>query len=508
MDLSSCRLKPYRHQIEGIHALTLLNNPATGRVLEGCFALFDEMGAGKTKQVIDAAQVLYYQGKVNRVVIVAPAAVRSVWYDPELGELAKHLWIETPAAIFEFHAKIRRWFSGTASNTPLRFIVTNYDYIRREEHREVLLKICDEKTMLVLDESSAVKNWKALQTKACYELRLKCGRVVLLNGTPIANSPEDMFAQGKIMNPKILDCKTYYHFRARYAVMGGWQQKQIVKWVNLEDMQKRFAPYVLRRLKSQCLDLPEKLPSVTLTATLSGSTWKLYKEMRDEMVAWLTGSTVSSAPQAVVKALRLSQLTSGFIGGIIKADIEGENDGTPAIYETEEVGREKLDVFLEWYKERLVEDPSLKLLVWCRFRAELERLARELDSGVISVGRIWGGQKHEERNEALRLLDPRTTPNTPVVVVGTPASGSMGLNLTAAHTVIYLSNDYSLKTRLQSEDRVHRPGQRNVVSYFDVIAVGPNGQKTIDATIVKALRDKHDLASWTTEAWVAALRDE
>lgn len=83
----------------------------------------------------------------------------------------------------------------------------------------------------------------------------------------------------------------------------------------------------------------------------------------------------------------------------------------------------------------------------------------------------------------------------------------MGLNLTAAHTVVYLSNDYSLKTRLQSEDRVHRPGQRNVVSYFDVIAVGPNGQRTIDAAIVKALRDKNDLASWTTGAWVAALRD-
>ena len=494
MDLSKCLLPPYQHQVVGIEALTKATH----------FALFDEMGAGKSLQVVVSAQLLYNQGLVNRVIIVCPAAVRSVWFDEELGELKKHLWTDTSAAIFEFHAKIRRWFSGPPSDTPLRWIIVNYDYIRRQEHRDVLLKLCNDKTWLVLDESSAVKNHSTQQTKACMELRKSCGRVTLLNGTPIANSPEDMFSQGRIMDPKILDCRTYYHFRARYAVMGGFQQKQIVKWVNLEDMQRRFAPYVLRRLKSQCLDLPEKLPSVTLTAALSQQRWAGYKEMRDEMVLWLTSSTVSAAPQAIVKALRLSQLTSGFIGGIIRADVE---DGTPAIHETEEVGREKLDVFLEWYKERLVEDPNLKLLVWCRFRAELQRVADEMEKQGIEVGRIWGGQKQDERNEALRLLDPRTTPERPVVVVGTPASGSMGLNLTAAHTVVYLSNDYSLKTRLQSEDRVHRPGQRNVVSYFDVIAVGPNGQRTIDAAIVKALRDKNDLASWTTGAWVAALRD-
>jgi SNF2 family DNA or RNA helicase len=84
----------------------------------------------------------------------------------------------------------------------------------------------------------------------------------------------------------------------------------------------------------------------------------------------------------------------------------------------------------------------------------------------------------------------------------------MGLNLTAAHTVMYLSNDYSLKTRLQSEDRVHRPGQTNVVSYYDVVATGPDGQKTIDHHIIKALREKNDIATWTTSAWLAALRED
>jgi len=126
----------------------------------------------------------------------------------------------------------------------------------------------------------------------------------------------------------------------------------------------------------------------------------------------------------------------------------------------------------------------------------------------VIVGEIRGGQKKEERAAALRLLDPRTAPDGPVIVCGTPASGSMGLNLASAHTVVYLSNDHSLKTRLQSEDRVHRPGQINHVSYYDVLATGPQGQQTIDHVIIKALRNKEALATWTTQAWVDALKRE
>jgi SNF2 family DNA or RNA helicase len=310
--------------------------------------------------------------------------------------------------------------------------------------------------------------------------------------------------------------------------MGGFMNKQIVQWINLEDLQQRFAPYVLRRLKTDCLDLPEKIPSVALTVPLSEKTWEIYKSMRDEMVAWLSESTVSVASQAIVKAMRLAQVTSGYIGGLQESDIDleqnldldedrpdwlpGKSDQIPERIpagSVQEVGHEKLKLFLQWLKERIDEEPNFKVLVWCRFRPELARLMDTLrrDHPYIFIGEIRGGQKKGEREVALRLLDPRTTPEGSVVVAGTPASGSMGLNLTAAHTVIYMSNDYSLKTRLQSEDRVHRPGQIYPVSYYDIVATGPKGQKTIDHTIIKALREKNNIAEWTTRAWISALQD-
>ena len=92
-------------------------------------------------------------------------------------------------------------------------------------------------------------------------------------------------------------------------------------------------------------------------------------------------------------------------------------------------------------------------------------------------------------------------------MLGTPATGSMGLTLTAAHTVVYLSNDFSLKTRLQSEDRAHSPGLVEHVSYFDFVAHGPNGQKTIDHGVVKALQTKESIANFTTSAWLDILGD-
>jgi len=505
VDLSRCRLPPFKHQIEAIEAL--IDAPY--------FANFSEMGMGKTKIVIDAAQILFERGIIDRVLIVAPASVRSVWYDDTFGELRKHLWEGIPACVLELHAKTRVWGELDKTKKRLFFFVTNYEFVRSKDRLPEVLELCSPKTLLVLDESSAVKSYRAHQTVACLKLRKACGRVVILNGTPIANNPGDLYSQANILHPNILGCTNWFHFRARYGIMGGWQQKQIVSWRDLDDLQRRLAPYVIRRLKIDCLDLPPKLDSVVMTVPLSNATWKVYKEMKDDMVAWLSEATVSSASQAIVKVIRLAQITSGFLGGVEEMNLDDVdiNNLAPAArvpIPAQEVGREKLDLFLDWYKDQLETDSGFKILVWCRFRPEVARLHRELSLKFPSteLGLIWGGQKREERDEALRLLDPRTMPEGPVVVIGTPASGAMGLNLTAAHTVVYISNDFSLKTRLQSEDRVHRPGQMFPTSYFDIIATGPAGQKTIDHTVVKSLKAKLELATFTTSAWIQVLTEE
>ncbi len=519
IDLSQCRVKPFVHQVTGIKSL--VEHPV--------FFLADEMGAGKSLQAIVAAQILFLHGIIENVIVIAPASVRGVWFDPELGELKKHLFPDIHAVIQEYHARTHGW-EQPGEGKPFHWLITNFEFIRASSRLDKLLLFCTSKTLLILDESSAIKNPKAEQTKACLQLRRLCGRVVLLNGTPIANSPMDMFSQGLVMDPRIVGLRSWFQYRSKYAIMGGWQQKQIVGWQNLDDLQRRFKPYVLRRLKRDCLDLPPTMPPVTLSVPLSETTWKVYKMMRDEMVVWLSESTVAVTQQAVVKSLRLAQITSGFIGGLESPNDEPliepgllesldlpQSKGMPVHINRsvipqpaiQELSREKLDFVLKWFRDRLIEDPNLKLLVWCRFRFELSRMiAAVASNNGLAIGHIFGGQTKAERDTALRLLDPRTAPRGPVFFAGTYGTGSLGLNLSACHTVVNMSYDYSLFKALQAAARVDRPGQVHAVSYFDIVATGPQGQKTLDHAIIKAKRQKEDVSVWTTKAWIKALTEE
>ncbi len=485
--LNLWKTKPFKHQIEGASALVDLPY----------FALFDEMGVGKSKQVVDAACALYKQDAIDAVVVIAPASVRVVWTDPDFGEIAAHSWVEYK--VIEYSAKKKETAYGVRqSDNKLLWIVTNYEFIRRgvvriaghwqivESLRELISMSTINRTIVVLDESSFIKNHKAQQTRACTVLGKSVARRIILNGTPVSNSPLDLYAQMNFLSPDILPFKNFYAFRARYAVMGGWHDKKIVSYQNLEELQNYIRPYSLRREKKDCLDLPEKLYTER-EAVLTAKTWSLYKQMRDEAILYMDEHP-SSAPQAITRIMRLSQLTSGFIGGV-------EEEEAPAAPVTKEVGCEKLTVLLLWLDEQLQADPNFKVIIWCRYRLELQRTARDIAALGVEVYKIHGAQKISDRKKALTAFGS-DAPGQAVLVVQ-PQAGGFGLNLTGAHTVVYLSNDYNLLTRLQSEDRVHRPGQRNVVTYLDIIATGPKGQRTVDHTIHKALREKMDLAKLT-----------
>lgn len=557
LDFDQCRLvsvvgddgeitnmPPPAHVKAGIE--TIVNHPY--------FLLGDDMGGMKSAQAIISAQFLYQAGIIERVIVVAPAAVRPmVWYDPQLSELSTHLFV--PSRIVEFHKNTRTREQGNPGPKHLTWILTNYEFLIRKRYKD-LLPYCDSKTLLILDESSAVKNHKSARTEACMALRWvkwgqpRCGRILLLNGTPIAESPEDMFSQGNLMHPTILNCRFITHFRARYAVMEavrgaggrvltdsrGNVIQNVSSWKNLTDLQDRFKPYVLRRLTRDCVDLPPLLPPVTLSVPLTTPTWASYGEMRDENLIWLE-QNIAMARSAAIKVLRLAQITSGIIGGVRDASLEEETDTSlteslgltiegltlegnicaPKFsgVTTQYIGREKIDFLHEWFAERLLEDPNLKLLVWSRFVPELRRFLTEcrerypnMAVGAVCGESIFGGRVSDERAMSMRLLHPQTTNVGPAVVGGTYGTGAMGLNFTAFHTVFNLSQVYEPWKRSQADKRVDRPGQRHSVATFDLVATGPRGQKTIDHAIVAARRGKHDLNTFTASAWIRLLRAE
>jgi len=504
----------YKHQSDGVRFLSERKSAM----------LCDEMGCGKSRQALVAAQRLYREGKIDRVLILAPAAVRISWRD----EMSKLIDAGEYFPVLEYIAKNQsiRQCAGTGSGLPV--LLVSYALLPQKRHVEALESWCASgKTLLVCDESSFIKNRTAKQTKSSARISAACSVRWLLTGTPIANSPLDLYGQAMVMEPAngnghnwkgftkgpLKGFGNWYHFQARYAVlkqmnMGQIRFKQVVGYQNIDELTKRFAPYVLRRTKQECLDLPAKSYTVREVA-LSEATWKIYQELKREALLALPDEDVRPEPNAAVRILRLCQLTSGHVGTILGADqiaFDNEADdrgaGDHGWQSVRDVSSEKLS----WLVDALLDGELSTVrstIVWCRWRRERERL-HQLLATKINVYSLFGGQQEKNRSQNVAdFINERGRG----VLLAQPHAGGYGLNLAVASTAVYMSNDFSYTTRIQSEDRCHRIGQKNAVTYVDVLAVSPKGGKTIDHYILEALKAKRSLADTTCNAWRRALND-
>lgn len=499
---------PFAHQV--IDTKALVDNPA--------YALFCEPGTGKSRTVVDALFVFAREKRLDRVIIVCPAAVRSVWADPSpiLGEFAKWAPPDVPYTLREYTRK----HALSDSAIRLQIVVTNPELIRRKARLDPLIEwAAGARTFLVVDESWQYKTPNAYQTKAIWRLSRVCGRCVILNGTP--GEPRDQYSQFAILNRRILQAYNHAAFRARYCIMGGYKNKQVIGYQNLDEFYRRTAPYCVVRKLRDCVDLGAEPIRTQLEATLTPKTWGFYCELRDELIAWLSETAHVTAMQAGVKVLRLAQIANGFVGGVSEtADIlegaandpeasprlrSGDAPGATALPPLREVGREKLDVLIDWITTRW---QGAKLLIFTRFRADVERTQMELQMALpgVVVVRLYGNQSEDDREYAKHLLAPGGDA-TPAIVVANAASGGAGLNLAAASTAIFLANDYSARVRRQAEGRIERPGQTERITFLDVLAVGPKGQRTIDHHILMALRTKQSIETWGTQQWLRLLKD-
>ena len=324
-----------------------------------------------------------------------------------------------------------------------------------------------EDVMLVVDESSRIKRPGAKRTKFITKVGKQAKYRRILTGTPVTKGPEDVYSQFAFLDPYILGYESFYSFRARYCIMGGYENRQIVAYENVDELTKNIEGHSYRILKKDCLDLPDKIYQRAYV-DLSESQRNLYNRVRDDWVAHYQSETIE-APEAITRLLRLQQITCGWFPTENPIPIDNKNPR------------------LELLKE-LLGDIDSKVIIWARFRADLELIESELGSSAVSY---HGGVSNDARAHAVEAFqkDPKIK-----YFVGQPQSGGIGLTLTAASYAIYYSNSFDLEVRLQSEDRCHRIGTTKNVTYIDIEA-----NKTIDKKIIRALRDKKSLADMITQ---------
>jgi SNF2 family DNA or RNA helicase len=507
------------------------------------WANFWEQGTGKScKMMMDAAW-LYSRGEIDAMLVLAPNGVHRNWitdevpthWPTELGAPGV-CWYRSKSSEAKYH---QREVQACINSPGFAVLAMSYDALDTED-KQPKLGVRDEVVLggrswikeflarrkgvlVVADEASRIKGhdtWRTIRSCQVAEM-VKYRRIA--NGTPVANSPFDLYAQVCFLDPKIgprgglqsnfwisKGITSFQGFKTQFGVWGtgyrwGVDKKtkerkkipfpELQGFKNLELLHEWLDEISDRITKEDAgLNLPEKLYK-TMRFDLTDAQRRVYDALKEESIAFLEGGELITTPLVLTKMLRLQQVCQGYVS---VDDPEGE----PII----DIGKEnpRLDLLGE-----ICEDLPHKAIIWTRFKRDVDLILDRLKEMDRKAVRYDGQVNDEDRRKNVLAFQKGDAQ----FFVSNPVAGGEGLTLLgdqsegaaeelACKTVIYYGNNFSLQNRLQSEDRAHRIGQRWPVQYIDICA-----SDTLDDQIASNLKNKFNIAQQVTgdkfRQWIA-----
>ena len=461
------KTKPYGHQLDALEASWN----------KEVFAYFMEMGTGKSKVLLDNAAILYDKGEINALLLIAPKGVYKNWYDSEIPtHLPDH--VDTNIVLWKTSDKSKKQqlLLNTLFETGSEFhiLLMNVEAFSKGDGAAFAAKFLScHNTMIAIDESTTIKTPTSNRTKNILALRQHAKYRRILTGSPVTKSPLDLFSQCEFLDPWLLGHTSYWTFKSRYAVtrkiqVQGRQVEIVVGYRNLGELSEKIQPFSKRVLKDDCLDLPKKT-FMKHVVEMTKEQKKVYKQMKEEAIAYLDGKVLSSAT-VMTQLMRLHQITCGHF-----TPDDGEIKNLPCNRMTE-----LMDI---------LENVHGKAVIWSHYTHDVRRIIDEIKRvyGDDAVVDYFGQTTSEERSANIKKFQ---NDDKCRFFVGTTHTGGYGITLTAASTMIYFSNGYDLEKRQQSEARIDRIGQTKPMTYIDIIS-----EDTVDDRIVKALRSKINIAN-------------
>lgn len=447
---------PWGHQRIAYHYAHALVEDGGGVML----AL--DMGTGKSKVAVDLINNLFtnfdidgerYQ-KNSLTLIVAPLSVVPVWPEQftihshtyhQVIQLGRGLSVDRKTEIMENEMD----FQGS----PLAFVV-NYESVWRKPLAQVVMGI--EWDCIICDEIHKIKSPGGKASMFMGRLAERSSVRLGLTGTPMPHSPLDLYAQYRFLNKGVFGT-SFTRFKRKYAIMGGFENRQVVAFKNLSELTGKFDETSFRVESEDVLDLPEA-HHITITVELDEAERDAYQRMQEDFIALVKGSVVTAA-NALVKLLRLQQIVQGWVKDV--------NDNMLP------VGVSKQESLFELLGGIGQNEP---VVVFCLFKTDL--------SMVADVAHDTGRKCYELSGSKDETEKWKQAEAGPVIAVQFQ-SGGVGIDLTKARYVVYLSGTFNYGNYEQSLARVHRPGQDRPVTYYHLIA-----EHTIDVKVYKALQKK------------------
>lgn len=439
---------------------------------------------GKTQPTLTEAAWLYQLGEIDGVIVLAPNGVHRNW---AVDQVPTHLGVENyKVHTWQTQKAATRWhmqaFKECLEHEGLALLFMSYDSIKTDKGSAAWRSFLKQRRCLyVLDESPRIKTPTSQVTKRVLGSRGAAPYRRILTGTPVDDKPFDVYSQVKFLNPEAwnqIGCRNYTAFKSMFGVWvdlerrdTGQRFKKLVEYRNMDLLQEQMLKVGSRIMKEDVLDLPPKLYS-TRYFDLAPKQRKVYEELKDNMITFLENGDMVAADLAIVKIMRLQQVTSGWL--------PTEDDATVMTPICEQNPRLKL-------LAEVIEDTDHQMIVWAKYRQDITNimeLCRKLDVTAVR----YDGTCNDD--QMARAIDDFKSGNAQVFVAN-PKKASEGITLTCAKTMVYYNQNWKLAERLQSEDRIHRIGQDVPVHIIDICAAD-----TVDRAIIEALTTKRQMAAF------------
>ena len=412
------------------------------------------MGTGKSKV---ASDLLVNRGH-RKILVLAPASVLAVWrrelatHAPQIGDV---LILDGSYGSVKDKTEAAALTAHITNRTVV--VVINYESARCEAFAQWAVK--QRWDLVVCDESHRLKSAQGKASKFVATLGESAGTRLCLTGTPMPHSPLDVFGQYRFLDPSIFG-KYYTKFRARYAVGHKMFPSKVVKWINQDELHEKMFR-IAYKVGADVLDLPPVMHE-RRTFKLDNDAFGVYRDLRDEMIAQISRGEVR-VDNALVKLLRLQQITSGFV-------VNGEGEEI-------ELDRGKRLLLSDLLSDLDKDEP---VVVFCRFKRDLETVRQVCLEHGRRFGELSGRQKD--------LTEHARMPESVDVLAVQWQSGGVGIDLTRAAYCVMFSQTFSLGDYDQALARTHRPGQLRTVRYYHLIADG-----TVDEHVYDALSKRREV---------------
>jgi len=442
-------------------------------------ALFFDTGTGKTRTMIEILRSNYNQGQqVFKTLILAPLSVCPQW-KVEFQKFSK-----VPQEKIHVLTQNGKKRTKILEETKGPIVITNYEAVGIESFYKALLQW--QPDILVCDESHWLKDSSTVRHKRILPLSERASKRYLLTGTPILQSPMDLFGQYRLMDLGKAFGKSFFYFRKVFCVdknAGMPKARYFPKWevrsTALPTISRILAETSSQAKKSECLDLPP-LMKIDVPIVMGPAQEKLYNTMKRELVVELNGQ-MAVAEFAMTKSLRLQQILCGFVSdGIEESEPQWVEENTR----------------LKALEDLLQSLHGKKVIIWTVFKptyAAIKKVCEKLGRAPVM---LTGLQTTNQKQDNINVFCHGAADT----LISNPAAGGTGINLTEAPYSIYFGRTYNLAHYLQSEARNYRGGSEvhEKITHYHLVT-----KNSLDEVVLDALHKKQSVGdailSWAKQ---------